>query len=115
MAKEQETRTYKLTAEPEILNRIERLLALMYICGTWGASRTFQLSFDGDGADRIQVSKSTIRPYIKGAGAIISPGDGLISVNGPGFLGLRDGIDQKPKRRFGDDGSKIEIEKDYKL
>ena len=48
-----ETRTYTLTASPDVLRRVERFLALLHYNA--GHSAIFGLQFDGDGRDRLAV------------------------------------------------------------
>lgn len=48
-----ETRTYTITASPDVLRRFERFLALLHYNA--GHSAIFGLQFDGDGRDRLTV------------------------------------------------------------
>lgn len=50
-----ETRTYKVSGSPDILDRIERFLSMLHLNGTNGHSGTFCMVFDGDGADGVAV------------------------------------------------------------
>ena len=51
--KTDETRTYAITASPDVHRRLERFLALLHYNA--GHSATFGLQFDGDGQDRVVV------------------------------------------------------------
>lgn len=60
----EETRTFKLTASKDTLDKIEMLLRLMQSYGRSGHSTTFKLYWDGDGSSRIEVGGS-ITPDVK--------------------------------------------------
>ena len=109
MPEKEETRTYTLTAVPSVLRRIERLFALMAKCGRWGASRSFSLWFDGDGADRLEIQRSVVRNFDGGAAKAIESGYGVIYVNGPGFLGMSGGNTMEPKKRWNDNGKELPL------
>lgn len=49
----QETKTYAITASPEVHRRLERFLALLHYNA--GHSGVFGMHFDGDGRDRLVV------------------------------------------------------------
>ena len=51
-----ETRTYKISGEPQLLDKFERLLSMMHYASSWGHSGIFGMWLDGDGADRLNVS-----------------------------------------------------------
>jgi hypothetical protein len=52
---EKETRIYKLTAIPEHLNQIEKLLGWLRYCGNVGHSATAEVYIDGDGRARLDI------------------------------------------------------------
>lgn len=52
-----ETRTYNITGYPEQLDIIEQMFNLMNYCGKSGASRTFNIWYDGDGGARLQFER----------------------------------------------------------
>ena len=51
-----ETRTYTVTATPEILGRFERLLSMFHWNSRHGHSGVFGMPLDGDGRDGMTVS-----------------------------------------------------------
>lgn len=51
-----QTRTYTITARPEIIARFERLLALLHWSSRHGHMAYFGMPLDGDGGDGITVS-----------------------------------------------------------
>ena len=115
-SQEPETRTYTLTATPEILAMIERLFALMWICGAWGSSRNFSMWFDGDGRDRLKVEepKGIVDTYRAGVGKAVEGGYDTISVN-DGFYCITSGSDEKVRRHYKDDGTELEVKEDRAL
>lgn len=49
------TKTYKITAKPEILKRVEAFIAHLQYVGNIGHSGLFAMGFDGDGSDKMTV------------------------------------------------------------
>jgi hypothetical protein len=55
-------KTFTVTAEPKVMKRFERLLAMMHFCSSWGHSSYFGMPLDGDGPDRFKVAEVTAIP-----------------------------------------------------
>jgi len=49
-------RTYTITANPEMMAKIDRFLGVLHFFTNWGSSRTIAISEDGDGADHVTVT-----------------------------------------------------------
>lgn len=64
------TKTFEITATPDVMKRFERFLALMHYNG--GHSATFGMPFDGDGSDVLKTNpppeNNEDRKYIGGFG-----------------------------------------------
>ncbi len=62
--RDNETRTYEITAHPEILKQLEEVLGTVALLGSIGASRMVKFSVDGDGRARVRVKSNgrDIRP-----------------------------------------------------
>jgi hypothetical protein len=58
IAKDVETRTYDISAYPEILDQLEEILRAMEFLGSVGASRTLEIGVDGDGRARVKVKRT---------------------------------------------------------
>lgn len=56
-ARDNETRIYKITGEPRLLNDFEEVLSMIQYLGNVGASRTIQLGIDGDGSVRLKIER----------------------------------------------------------
>lgn len=56
-ALETETREYKVTGEKDQLDEVEKMFWFMQHLGQIGASRTFEVSVDGDGAARLEFER----------------------------------------------------------
>lgn len=54
----EETRTYKITGDPNMLDDIEKLFSLLKHLGEVGASREVRFFFDGDGKAYIKVERT---------------------------------------------------------
>lgn len=54
-AKPKVTKTYTMTGSPEAVARVERLLAMIWLNGMWGHSGLFGITWDGDGADHLDI------------------------------------------------------------
>lgn len=52
---EKETKTFTITAPPNVLRRIERFLALLHWNSAFGHSSIFAIPLDGDGPERVVV------------------------------------------------------------
>ena len=48
-------RTYTITANPEMMVKIDRFLSVLHFFTNWGSSRTLSISEDGDGSDHVTV------------------------------------------------------------
>jgi hypothetical protein len=51
------TRAYRISALPDVLDRLESVLSYMQMLGAQGASRSITIFCDGDGAVRIKVER----------------------------------------------------------
>jgi len=49
------TKTFTITANEEMMGKIERFLACLHLFTNWGHSSTLALSQDGDGHDLVKV------------------------------------------------------------
>ncbi len=49
------TKTFTITAEENVMLRLERFLALLHYNSAWGHSAYFAMPLDGDGPDRFKV------------------------------------------------------------
>lgn len=78
----QETRSYNITSSPGILNRFERLLAMLHWNGRWGHSGIFGMSLDGDGDDGMTVYPE---PESEGVSGVARAGEGIEMANDNGF------------------------------
>lgn len=58
LAKDVETRTYDISAYPEILDQLEEILKAMEFLGNVGASRILEIYVDGDGRARIKTKRA---------------------------------------------------------
>jgi len=56
--KDIETRTYDISAYPDILDQLEEILKAMEFLGKAGASRTLEIGVDGDGQARIKIQRT---------------------------------------------------------
>lgn len=73
--------SFEIETSPEVMERIERLLALLHYSSAFGHSASFGMFLDGDGEDRVVVSP---RPKYKNEVDITGGigGDIEIAVNG---------------------------------
>lgn len=55
------TRSYKVTANEEFLDRLDKFMAYMNYCGNVGHSCVIGLSVDGDGSERPEVKVPGIK------------------------------------------------------
>ena len=51
----EETKVFEITANPQILRRIERFLALLHFNSCFGHSGLFGMGLDGDGSEKVVV------------------------------------------------------------
>ena len=58
----QVVKTFTVTAEPKVMKRFERLLAMMHFCSSWAHTSYFGMPLDGDGPDRFSVAEVTAIP-----------------------------------------------------
>lgn len=55
MDDQDETREYKVTGSPELLDRFEGLLSQLHYAGAVGHTGTFGMDLDGDGPERLTI------------------------------------------------------------
>ena len=56
------TKTFTITANEEMFNQIERLLACLHLFTHWGHSSTLAISQDGDGWDEVSIKGKNFNP-----------------------------------------------------
>lgn len=115
-----ETKTYTITASPDVHRRLERFLALLHYNA--GHSAIFGMQFDGDGQDRVNVDPAPDVALAQPAQRIGSALDGLEYVGGDGNYRAvpisdrvtyryrefpAEGIDQLQRRHAGDERGTI--------
>ena len=49
------TKTFTVTASPNLINRLERFLALLHYNSSFGHSNLFAMHLDGDGSEKIVI------------------------------------------------------------
>ncbi|HND47903.1 MAG TPA: hypothetical protein PLL95_05040 [Anaerolineales bacterium] len=54
------TKTFTITATPQMMLKIERFLAWMHFNTAWGHSATIALDCDGDGSDKVSVVENNV-------------------------------------------------------
>lgn len=64
------TKTFTISANPDMMLKIERFLAWLHFNTAWGHSATIAIDCDGDGSDAVTVadgdfSMSNHREYVK--------------------------------------------------
>jgi len=90
------TKTFEITTSSEVMQRIERFLALLHHNSVFGHSGIFGMSLDGDGADKVSVSP---KPKHSGAvDAIGNVGYDIELANNRGFHGKK--IDKKANNKW---------------
>ena len=52
------TKTFTITANPDMMLKIERLLAWLHYNSAWGHSATIAIDCDGDGSDEVTVREN---------------------------------------------------------
>lgn len=52
------TKTFTITANPEMMLKIERFLAWLHYNSAWGHSATIAIDCDGDGSDTVTVTEN---------------------------------------------------------
>lgn len=52
------TKTFTITANPEMMLKIERFLAWLHFNTAWGHSATIAIDCDGDGSDEVTVTEN---------------------------------------------------------
>lgn len=50
-------KVYNVEASGQALDILEKVMLAMSMLGSWGASRTLRIGFDGDGADKLKVAE----------------------------------------------------------
>ena len=56
-------RTYTITANPEMMVKIDRFLSVLHLFTNWGSSRVLPISEDGDGSDHVTVEGAEIAEH----------------------------------------------------
>lgn len=59
-APEKLTRTFEITGQTSVVNKITALLATMKVLGDWGSSRTFSFDWDGDGHENFKMEVGSV-------------------------------------------------------
>lgn len=64
------TKTFTITANKDMMLKIERFLAWLHFNTAWGHSATIAIDCDGDGSDKVEVSDTDFsmsdhREYVK--------------------------------------------------
>lgn len=91
------TRTFKITTSPEIMNTIERFMALLHFNSIFGHSSLFGMFLDGDGNEKVTVAD--IPKYIaKEVETIGGVGYGVEIAHSNGYSG--EFIDRNKERRW---------------
>ena len=54
------TKTFTITATPQMMLKIERFLAWMHFNTAWGHSATIALDCAGDGSDKVSVVENNV-------------------------------------------------------
>ena len=97
------TKTFTVTAEPEVMERFERLLCLMQHSTLVGHSGIFGMYLDGDGADRFKI-KEGLAQYRKGAAKITGVGYSVELATGEGYSGLMQDRNSNNRWSYDDKG-----------
>lgn len=101
-------KTFTIKAEPRLMKRFERLLALMSLCSRWGHTGTFGMWVDGDGADRIHVEGDIdMDEYRKGVEKISGVGYHVELATDRGYGGTFIDGDRNAKWQYDDAGSTL--------
>ncbi|MYE06892.1 MAG: hypothetical protein F4Y04_06695 [Chloroflexi bacterium] len=106
--RQKETRAYRITAEPAVLDRLERLLAVMQYSGDVGHTGTFGMWLDGDGADRLKVEGFATGKYRKGCEKITGVGYHVEMATDHGFSGTFLDRGKQSKWSYDDNGKRLE-------
>lgn len=103
---ETQTRTYTVTGSPRLLDRFERLLALIHYAGAWGHSGRFGMPLDGDGPERIKI-EPVPEERRKGVDRIGGVGYDVELAIDRGFSGVYVDRDRESRRAYTDDGEAL--------
>lgn len=71
------TKTFEITAAPELMERFERFLALLHFNSGFGHSGMFGMPLDGDGNEKLSVNPRPSRALAKEVECISHVGSGL--------------------------------------
>ena len=100
------SKTFTVTAEPAVMRKLERLLALMHFATHWGHTGIFGMHLDGDGADKLTVEGADLDSCRAGVSRITGVGYDVELATGNGFSGLfEDRVRHHRKWSYRDDGT----------